>query len=108
MTDERLEQRRAEAPIFSKLYIPWLLAGAVLLVPFVAMQFTREVAWSAGDFAVAALVLAAFVGTGQLLLWKLTTARARLLAVAGLIVLFFYVWVELAVGVFDIPGISGS
>lgn len=35
----------------------WGLAALLLLLPAVAMQFTAEVSWTAGDFIVAALML---------------------------------------------------
>lgn len=79
-----------------------LATTMILLVPLVAMQLTREVAWTGLDFGVAALLLA---GAG---LACLRTARrvARLrpwqqaLAVGAVAMLGAAVWVELAVGVF--------
>lgn len=40
----------------------WGLAAAILIVPFVAMQVTREVAWGGEDFAVLAALLAMLGG----------------------------------------------
>ncbi|WP_206077414.1 hypothetical protein [Massilia sp. HP4] len=79
-----------------------LATAMILLVPLVAMQFTRQVTWSGFDFAAAAVLLA---GTG---LACLRTARrvARLtlwqqvLAVGAVALVGAAVWVELAVGVF--------
>lgn len=79
-----------------------LATAMILLVPLVAMQFTREVVWTGLDFSAAALLLA---GAG---LACLRTARrvARLrpwqqvLAVGAVALLGAAVWVELAVGVF--------
>jgi len=79
-----------------------LATAVILLIPLVAMQFTREVAWSAVDFGVAALLLA---GAG---LACLRTARRvahwrpwqRVALVAALAMAFAALWVELAVGVF--------
>lgn len=79
-----------------------LATAMILLVPLVAMQFTREVTWTGLDFGAAALLLA---GAG---LACVRTARrvARLrmwqqaLAVGAVALLGAAVWVELAVGVF--------
>ena len=78
-----------------------LATAMILLVPLVAMQFTREVAWTAHDFGAAALLLA---GAG---LACLRTARraARLrrwqqvVAVGAVALVGAGLWVELAVGV---------
>jgi len=37
--------------------IGWSLVGLILLAPLVAMQFTREVAWTASDFLFAGVLL---------------------------------------------------
>jgi hypothetical protein len=73
---------------------------AILLVPAVAMRFTDEVHWGAGDFLAGGALLA---GTG--LAWVLTKRRiagrpGRLL-LGGLLALgLLIVWAELAVGIF--------
>lgn len=72
-----------------------LLGSAVLLLlPLIAMQFTREMAWSFGDF-VAAAVLVSMTGFALLRIAHLGRPRWLLGAVAALAVL---VWLELAVG----------
>jgi uncharacterized membrane protein YgdD (TMEM256/DUF423 family) len=81
--------------------------AAILLVPLVAMRFTREVNWGLLDFAVAAVLLA---GTGSLyvlLTHKLRTAPQRRLVGGGLLLTLLLLWAELAVGVFGSP-IAGS
>ena len=83
--------------------IKQVLGGTALLlmVPLVAMQFTREVAWGVGDFLAAALLIA---GTGMayvLSARRLTTRRARLIAGAALAAALLVVWAELAVGIFN-------
>jgi len=74
--------------------------AAILLVPLVAMQFTREVNWTGSDFLVAAVLLLGAGSVLDLLLRRLPNRRQRL-AGAGLLGLAFaYVWAELAVGIF--------
>ncbi|MFN0096776.1 MAG: hypothetical protein ACKVVT_18620 [Dehalococcoidia bacterium] len=66
-----------------------------------------DVAWSTGDFVVAAaLVLLAALLLGAAVRW-VRPARARLASVAGVAVLVAAVWAELAVGVVGTP-FSGS
>ena len=74
-----------------------LATAMILLVPLVAMKFTREVTWTGLDFGVAALLLA---GAG---LACLRTARRvarlrpwqRVAAVGAVVLLGAAIWVEL-------------
>ncbi|MCA0931429.1 hypothetical protein LCM02_03120 [Lutimonas saemankumensis] len=80
---------------------------SLLLIPFIAMQFTEEVNWSLFDFIIAGLLL---VGTGLLIEFvsrKVSGAITRKLVIAGIVVLFVLVWVEMAVGIFGSP-IAGN
>lgn len=75
-----------------------IFAVALLSVPLIAMQFTSEVNWKVGDFAVFAAMLVA-LGFGleaAVRLSKSHIMRASGIAVA--IVLFVGVWAALAVG----------
>ena len=79
----------------------------ILLIPFIAMQFTDEVNWIASDFAVAAVLL---LGTGlacELVLRKVKKTKHRIALCAGILVILFLIWAELAVGIFGSP-FSGS
>lgn len=84
---------------------PWRLAmwGAIallLLLPLVAMQFTREVAWSAADFAAAAVLL---VGGGtifEVAARYVADAKLRVVIGALVVVAVALVWLEGAVGIF--------
>jgi hypothetical protein len=81
--------------------------GAILLVPLVAMRFTREVNWTALDFAVAGVLLAGIGSIYVLLTRKLRTVPQRRAIGAGLLLTLMLVWAELAVGIFGSP-IAGS
>ncbi|GAB4329564.1 MAG: hypothetical protein Kow00127_21920 [Bacteroidales bacterium] len=75
----------------------------LLMVPLIAMQFTDEVEWDAGDFGIAALILS---GAGWLINYVLTKVNARrpIILLTGVIILiFFLLWAELAVGIFGTP-----
>lgn len=78
-------------------------AGLLLLVPFVAMQFTNEVKWTPFDFIVAGFLL---FGAGlllELIMRKAKSAKSRIVLCAVLFVVFFLIWAELAVGIFGTP-----
>ncbi|MRS03500.1 hypothetical protein EG832_09825 [bacterium] len=75
----------------------------VLLIPFIAMQFTNEVDWSARDFVIMGVLL---FGTGllcELVMRKVKSVQNRILICAALVFVFLLVWAELAVGVFGSP-----
>jgi hypothetical protein len=75
----------------------------LLLIPFIAMQFTGEVKWSPSDFIVAAVLLA---GTGiscELVLRKVRRISQRIALCATLLTALLLVWLELAVGIFGTP-----
>ena len=78
----------------------WGAALALLALPAVAMQFSDEVLWGPGDFIVVGGLLAMLGGGIELAVRAITTQRGRLLAIAGLFVVFLLVWAELAVGIF--------
>lgn len=80
----------------------------ILLIPLVAMQFTDEVNWNLADFAVIGALL---LGTGfayELIRRKMSNPTHRAIAGAVLVLAMLVVWADLAVGIFNIPGFSGS
>ena len=79
----------------------------LLLIPFIAMQFTTEVNWSVMDFTAAAVLL---FGTGlacEFVLRKIRKTSYRILICAVIVLLLILIWLELAVGIFGTV-ISGS
>jgi uncharacterized membrane protein SirB2 len=76
-----------------------LATGLFLLVPLIAMQFTAEVNWGREDFIVMALLL---FSTGSLFVLVARRSPPKRRAVIGFMfaAVFFYIWAELAVGVF--------
>ena len=84
--------------------VGWTLAGLVLLVPLVAMQFTREVNWTVGDFIFAGMLIG-LVG----LVLELTVRASRIPAYRGgvaaaLAASFLIIWVNGAVGMIGDEG----
>ncbi len=79
------------------------VVGAILLIPFIAMQFTTEVDWSLFDFILMGILL---TGTGvliELAIRKIKTNPQRLIVLGVILLGFFLIWVELAVGIFGSP-----
>ena len=75
----------------------------ILLIPFVAMQFTGEVNWSAFDFSIMGALL---LGTGlvcELVLRKVQKTEYRIALCGVILVVLFLIWAELAVGIFGTP-----
>ncbi len=80
-----------------------LTVAIILLVPFIAMQFTNEVKWSLFDFMVAGILL---LGTGllcELVLRKVSQKTLRIAICVGILIVLLLVWAELAVGIFGTP-----
>lgn len=86
-----------------RLIIILAVAGVLLLIPLVAMQFTQEVQWSGSDFLVMGTLL---IGTGlliELVLRKVRKRANRLILCVVVLGALALVWMELAVGVFGTP-----
>lgn len=70
----------------------------LLLIPLTAMQFTGEVNWSKTDFVTMGLLC---FGMGSLFVLVSKIAPQRRLLIGAIVgLLFVYIWIELAVGVF--------
>ena len=75
------------------------VTAAILLIPFVAMQFTEEVNWSASDF----IIMGAIIFTVGTSFAYVLSKGANLMYKAGVVVAFgttfFLIWSNLAVGI---------
>jgi hypothetical protein len=72
----------------------------ILMIPFVAMQFTTEVDWSPMDFVIMGALL---LGTGlicEMVLRSVKTVQKRVIYIGAVLFAFFLIWVERAVGLF--------
>jgi hypothetical protein len=87
--------------MYQKRVFVWiaLATGAILLVPLIAMRFTTEVNWDETDFIVMGSLV--FGMASLFVLAARTVSRKHRLLIGGLcVVIFLYIWTELAVGVF--------
>ncbi len=75
----------------------------LLLIPFIAMQFTNEVNWDGFDFIVMGILLFGTALLCELVLRKVKSINGRLIICGAIIVALFLVWAELAVGIFGSP-----
>ena len=76
------------------------IVGLLLLIPFIAMQLTNEVNWSFFDFNIMGALLTI---TGLLIgivLKKVKYYKYRDVFIVIIVMLFFLIWAELAVGLF--------
>jgi peptidoglycan/LPS O-acetylase OafA/YrhL len=80
-----------------------LTVALLLLIPFIAMQFTNEVNWTLFDFMVAGVLL---LGTGllcELVIRKVKNIKYRLAICGVILIALLLIWIELAVGIFGTP-----
>ena len=79
----------------------WAAAGALVSVPWIAMQFTDEVAWSAFDFVAFAALVGAAGALLELVVWKVRSTGGRAAACVAIATAFLLLWAQGAVGLFD-------
>ncbi|SFF95071.1 hypothetical protein SAMN04488033_11616 [Salegentibacter agarivorans] len=87
----------------NRFLIILFIVGALLLIPFIAMQFSSEVVWTVSDFIIMGILLLV-TGLGiDLVLRKVSSSKNRLIIGGIILAVFFMIWAELAVGVFGTP-----
>lgn len=74
--------------------------SGLLVIPLIAMQFTNEVNWGIFDFIAMGVLLLITGLLCELVLRKVKSVKNRLIICGVVLVLFFLVWAELAVGIF--------
>lgn len=81
--------------------LPWAAATAVLLLPAIAMRFTREVNWTASDFVFAAVMVYGTCGLYELATRLSPDRGYRAGAAVAVLTGLMLVWIDLAVGIID-------
>jgi hypothetical protein len=80
-------------------FAPWIIGVAVMLAPLIAMQFTKDVAWDAADFAVLGVMVFGSAAAYSLAL-RITPERSYLAGIGlTLLATFALIWINLAVGI---------
>lgn len=92
----------AQTPRLTPRLIAWTAAAALLVVPAIAMLFTREVNWGAEDFAALALMLGLGGLAVELAVRSVRRPVHRAMLLVAIALAFLLVWAELAVGI--LPG----
>ena len=80
-----------------------IFIAVVLLIPFIAMQFTDEVLWSLFDFIIAGLLLLTTGLLFELIMRKVNSKEKQIALIIAVFILLALIWVELAVGLFGTP-----
>jgi hypothetical protein len=79
----------------------WICAALILLAPLVAMRFTDEVDWTAGDFVFAGALLFGALGAYELAVRKTGNAAYRAGVGIALATAVLLLWANAAVGITD-------
>ena len=82
-------------------------AALLLSIPFVGMQFTKEINWTAIDFFIAGILLFGTAFSVNLVLKMEKRNVRRMFYIVLVLLALFLIWAELAVGIFGSP-IAGS
>jgi hypothetical protein len=72
----------------------------ILLIPWVAMQFTTEINWTLSDFIIAGALLLSTGMLFEIAIRKIKNLRLRVAVCGIVLLLFLLIWAELAVGIF--------
>jgi len=89
--------------INKKLKIFLTAVAILLLIPFIAMQFTDEVSWTIFDFIVMGILLLSTSILCELTIRKVTKIKHRIAICIVILAAFLIIWAELAVGIFGTP-----
>lgn len=86
-----------------RLIVILLSVLILLLIPFVAMQFTNEVNWNIADFIIMGVLLLVTGLLCELVLRRVKSLTNRIIICGIVLFTLFLVWAELAVGIFGTP-----
>lgn len=72
----------------------------VLVIPAIASIVVSEAQWIGSDFVIAGALLFIISLVIDLILHRVGSSRGRLIGLAVVVLVFIYLWAELAVGIF--------
>lgn len=90
-----------------RIIIVFSIVAVLLLIPFIAIQFTNEVDWSIADFVIMGVLLSGAGILCEMVMRKIKSIKNRILICGAVLFVFFLIWAELAVGLFGTP-LAGS
>jgi hypothetical protein len=99
---------KKQAKLYRSVMVVAIVTVLLLMVPLVAMQFTREVDWKLPDFMIMGILI---FGTGLSLVLLLRCApnfAYRLAMVLALATTFLMIWANLAVGLIGSGANAGN
>ena len=76
------------------------MVALLLLIPLIAMQLTNEVNWLFFDFIIMGGMLTITGLLIGIILKKVNNSKNRLILIVTIVMIFFLIWAELAVGLF--------
>ena len=76
------------------------IVGLLLLIPLIVMQLTNEVNWSFFDFIIMGALLTITGLLIGIILKKVNNSKNRRILIVTIVMIFFLIWAELAVGLF--------
>jgi len=79
------------------------IPAMLLVLPLVAMQFTKEVNWTVSDFVIGGILLFGTAGIIDFVLRTVKSRRNRIILSVSVLLVLMLVWAELAVGLFGTP-----
>ncbi|MEG9328050.1 hypothetical protein SAMN04488034_10562 [Salinimicrobium catena] len=87
----------------SRILIILTVVAGLLLIPLIAMQFSEEVMWTVSDFVIMGILLLATGLLIELAFRKVSNPKNRVIVWGVILIAFFLIWAELAVGIFGSP-----
>lgn len=82
-----------------RLTLILISVAVLLLIPFIAMQFTNEVNWTLSDFIIMGFLLLTAGLSCEIVLRKVSKPELRIAICIVIIALFLVIWAQLAVGI---------
>lgn len=89
--------------MFKKISLTPFYPVLLLLIPLIGMQFSNEVHWSLFDFILMGLLLLALGFGIHLIIKKTNRMNQKIILITLTILLFLFIWAELAVGIVGSP-----
>lgn len=86
-----------------RLIIILTVASLLLFIPWIAMQFTKEVDWKIFDFVIMSILLYGLGISCELMIRKMKSKKQKIILCSTLIIIFLLIWMELAVGIIGTP-----